>query len=80
MVTPKGPIIAIDDSMAARVQNHPFVDLMGGVSLDPRGRASKYLESLFAQNLSRQIHQPAAEAVEPEAPEGPTYVRRTRPT
>jgi len=80
MVTPNGPIVAIDDSMAASVAGHALVDGMGGVTLDPRGRAAKHLEAIFAGNLSRQISMPVAESFAPEPSEGDKYVRRSRPT
>jgi hypothetical protein len=77
MVSPNGPLIALDDSLAPKVASHPLVEHLGGVTLDPRGRAAQYLQRLFAENLSKQI------AFEPESsvpePEGGRYVRRSRP-
>jgi hypothetical protein len=81
MVTPNGPIVAIDDSLSARVAIHPSVASMGGVTLNPRGQAARYLEAVFAENLSKQISLPAQGETPPAQPEGGGgYVRRTRPT
>ncbi len=77
MVTPNGPIIAIDDARKEAVASHACIDGMGGITLDPRGRAAKHLEAIFAQNLSQQISIPAAESFTPEPSEGDRYVRRT---
>ncbi len=60
MVTPNGPIVAVDDSQAAAVRKHAAVDFMGGVSLNPRGRAAQELQRIFTENLSKQITIPAA--------------------
>jgi hypothetical protein len=80
MVSPNGPVIAIDDSRAPEVAKHPSVDLVGGVTLNPRGRAAQYLQAIFTENLSKQIPTPTADEPPPEQPEGGGYVRRTRPT
>jgi hypothetical protein len=55
MVTPNGPIVAIDDSQAAAVGKLSAVEFMGGVSFNPRGRAAESLQRIFAENLSKQI-------------------------
>lgn len=65
MVTPNGPIIAIDDSQAPAVSKHSSVAFMGAVSFNPRGRASQELQRIFAENLSKQITIPAAGTPEP---------------
>ena len=77
MVTPNGPIIAIDDSLAPAVAKLACVDSIGGVSLNPRGRAAQHLESIFAENLSRQISIPVPEPSVTAPSEGDRYVRRT---
>ncbi|SRR6266478_9137842 len=55
MVTRTGPLVALDDSKTARVQNHPLVVSMGPVHLNPRGLAAERLQQIFAENLSKQI-------------------------
>lgn len=60
MVTPNGPIIAIDDSQAPAVAKHADVAFIGGVSLNPRGKAAESLQRTFAENLSKQVTIPAA--------------------
>jgi hypothetical protein len=55
MVTPNGPVIAIDDSHAAAIASHPQVAFLGGVTLNPRGRAAQDLQRIFATNLSKQL-------------------------
>jgi|ERR1700746_48981 len=55
MVTPNGPLVAIDDSKAAAVTQHPSVGFMGGVSFNPRGKAAQELERIFAENINKQI-------------------------
>jgi len=55
MVTPNGPIVAIDDSRAAAVGSHPAIAFVGGVTLNQRGRAAQELQRIFAENLSKQI-------------------------
>jgi hypothetical protein len=79
MVTRQGPIVTIDDSLAPKVANHPSVELMGGVTFNPRGVAAKQLQAIFAENLSKQITVSEAAETPPEASEGGTYVRWTRP-
>lgn len=70
MVTPNGPIVAVDDSQAAAVSGHPAVGFMGGVTFNPRGYAAQQLQSIFAENLSKQITLSAAASPEPEKPKG----------
>jgi hypothetical protein len=55
MVTPNGPIVAMDDSQAAAAGRHPAIAFMGGVSFNPRGKAAEALQRVFAENLSKQI-------------------------
>jgi hypothetical protein len=55
MVTPNGPIVAIDDSQAAAAGKHPAIAFMGGVSFNPRGKAAEALQRVFAENLSKQV-------------------------
>lgn len=66
MVTPNGPIVAIDDSQAAAVSKHSSVAFMGAVTFNPRGRAAQELQRIFAENLSKQITISAAGSPEPE--------------
>ena len=80
MVTPTGPIVAIDDSLSAAVNRHPSIAFMGAVTLNPHGRAAQALQRIFAENLSKQIALPPAGNPEPEKPLGGRYVGRTRPT
>ncbi len=60
MVTPNGPIVAIDDSQAAAAGKHPAIAFMGGVSFNPKGKAAEALQRIFAENLSKQIEVVAA--------------------
>lgn len=55
MVTRTGPVIALDEAKAAVVSNHPLVEHMGPVELNPRGIAAKQLQSIFAANLGKQV-------------------------
>ena len=55
MVTRTGPVIAIDEAKSTLVSNHPLVDFMGPVELNPRGFAARQLESIFAANLGKQV-------------------------
>jgi hypothetical protein len=55
MVTRTGPLVALDDAVAAEVEQHPLVEFMGPVALNPRGIAADRLERIFAANLSRQL-------------------------
>ncbi len=66
MVTPNGPIVAIDDSQAAAVSQHPAAAFMGGVTFNPRGHAAQELQRIFAENLSKQITLSAPGSPEPE--------------
>ena len=77
MVTPNGPLIAIEEQLAPKVASHPLVEHFGGVTLDPRGRAAQYLQRLFADNLSKQIGYEPKSSSSP--PEGGSYVSRSRP-
>jgi hypothetical protein len=60
MVTPNGPIVAIDDSQAGAAGKHPAIAFMGGVSFNPKGKAAEALQRIFAENLSKQIEVVAA--------------------
>jgi hypothetical protein len=55
MVTRTGPIIALDEAKSTLVSNHPLVEFMGPVELNPRGFAARQLESIFAANLGKQV-------------------------
>jgi len=55
MVTRTGPVIAIDETKSTLVSNHPLVEFMGPVELNPRGFAAQQLESIFAANLGKQV-------------------------
>jgi len=78
MVTPNGPIVAIDDSQASAVAKHSSVAFIGAVTLNPRGRAAQELQRIFAENLSKQIILPAAGTSEPANSQGGAHVSRTR--
>jgi len=55
MVTRTGPIVALDEAKSTLVSNHPLVEFMGPVELNPRGFAARQLESIFAANLGKQV-------------------------
>ena len=55
MVMKTGLIAALDDSKVPAVQQHPDVQLVGGVNLNPRGFAADRLQRIFAENLSKQL-------------------------
>jgi len=55
MVTRTGPIVALDEAKSTLVSNHPLVEFMGPVELNPRGFAARELESIFAANLGKQV-------------------------
>jgi hypothetical protein len=55
MVMKTGVIAAFDDAMVPRLQAHPAVRLVGGVTLNPRGFAAERVQRIFAENLSKQI-------------------------
>lgn len=55
MVMKTGLIVALDDSKVPSVQQHPDVQLVGGISLNPRGFAADRLQRIFAENLSKQL-------------------------
>jgi hypothetical protein len=55
MVTRTGPIVALEEAKAGAVSDHPLVEFMGPVQLNPRGFAAEHLERIFAANLSRQV-------------------------
>jgi hypothetical protein len=55
MVTRTGPIVAIDEAKSTLLSNHPLVEFMGPVELNPRGFAAQQLESIFAANLGKQV-------------------------
>ncbi len=54
MVTPNGPIVAVDDGHAPAIGRHPMVEFVGGITFNPRGVASKELQRIFVENLSKQ--------------------------
>jgi hypothetical protein len=64
MVTPNGPIVAMDDGHAPAVGRHPMVAFVGGITFNPKGVAAKELQSIFVENLRKQ--RPQSEAREPE--------------
>jgi len=66
MVTPNGPIVALDDSEAAAAGKHPAIAFMGGVSFNPRGKAAEALQRVFADNLSKQVEIAGAANAAPE--------------
>lgn len=55
MVTRTGPIVALDEGTAGAVSDHPLVEYMGPVQLNPRGFAAEELSRIFAANLSKQL-------------------------
>ena len=55
MVTRTGPIVALDEGTAGAVSDHPLVEFMGPVQLNPRGFAAEELGRIFAENLSKQV-------------------------
>jgi len=55
MVMKTGIIAAFDEAMVPRVQSHPDVKMVGGVTLNPHGYAAERLQRIFAENLSKQI-------------------------
>jgi hypothetical protein len=55
MVTRTGLIVALHEAKYTAVSNHPLVELMGAVELNPRGVAAQQLESIFAANLGKQV-------------------------
>lgn len=55
MVMKTGLIVALDDSRVPAVQQHPDVQLVGAVNLNPRGYAADRLQRIFAENLSKQL-------------------------
>ena len=55
MVTRAGPIVALDEGRYSLVAGHPLVELMGPVELNPRGFAAQQLQSIMAENLSKQV-------------------------
>jgi hypothetical protein len=64
MATRSGPLVALDEDDAAKVEMHPLVEFMGPVELNPRGLAAKRLEAIFAENLSKQLDLDALRALE----------------
>jgi hypothetical protein len=68
MMTRTGPLVALDDNVAAIVERHPLVGLMGPVSLNPRGLAVDRLQHIFAENLSKQLDLAAFEDIEAASP------------
>ena len=62
MATSHGSIIAaIDDVHLPVLKAHPEVDFVGGVTLDPNGRAATKLQRLFAHNVAAQLTARSAE-------------------
>jgi hypothetical protein len=55
MVTRTGPIVALEEERAGVVADHPLVEFVGPVQLNPRGFAAEHLERIFAANLSKQV-------------------------
>jgi hypothetical protein len=55
MVTVNGPIVTLDESQAPMVEQHPLVQLVGPVNLNPRGVAAAELQRIFEHNLSQQL-------------------------
>jgi hypothetical protein len=55
MVTRAGPIVALDEGRQSLVAGHPLVEFMGPVELNPRGFAAHQLQSIMAENLSKQV-------------------------
>ena len=55
MVTRTGPLVALDNARLPALSKHPLVELVGPVTLNPRGFAAERLERIFAENLSRQL-------------------------
>jgi hypothetical protein len=64
MATRSGPLVALEDDDAPKVEKHPLVEFMGPVALNPRGLAAKRLEAIFAENLSKQLDLDALRALE----------------
>jgi hypothetical protein len=60
MVTRAGPVVALDEDRYSLVAVHPLVEFMGPVELNPRGFAAQQLQSIMAENLTKQV-----EIVEP---------------
>jgi hypothetical protein len=67
MVTQSGPLVALDDDQVAVVANHPLVNFVGPVMLNPRGLAADRLERIFAENLSQQLDLDHLDNVEPSS-------------
>ena len=65
MVTRNGPVVALDDAVAATVERHPLVRFLGGVQLNPRGLAADRLQRVFAENVSKQVVLRPADEAEP---------------
>jgi hypothetical protein len=55
MVTRTGPIVALEEGQAGALADHPLVEFVGPVQLNPRGFAAEQLERIFAENLSKQV-------------------------
>lgn len=75
MATRGGPIVALADEDAPKVEKHPLVEFMGPVALNPRGFAAERLERVFADNLSKQLDVEALASLEQE-PEQEQETRR----
>jgi hypothetical protein len=54
IVTPNGPVVAIDDSRVGAIQSHSQVRAVGGVTLNPKGLAAERLQRIFTENLAKQ--------------------------
>ncbi len=64
MVTPNGPIVAVDDGHAPAIGRHPMVESVGGITFNPRGVAGKELQRIFVENLQKQ-RSPSSDGREP---------------
>lgn len=55
MATSRGPVIALEDALVASLLRHPAVELVGGVTFNPRGLAFEQLQRVCAENLALQL-------------------------
>lgn len=55
MVMNNSSVIAVDDTQMQTIARHPQLSFIGPVTLNPNGVAAKMLQTVFVQNLSRQI-------------------------
>jgi hypothetical protein len=79
MATSYGSIIAaLDEVYVDKLKSHPEVDFVGGVTLNPEGRAAAELQQLFAHNVALQLAARATPQPEPApAADPPTSAYRT---